>query len=159
MQTVYYIVLVPMVYFAFAVFLAGTAWRLIKIFKAPPHPATLQIYPEKKPKWLWALHDTFLFPTIRRHKPLFWFFLIAFHVALFLLVVGHLELFYDFALFQIIPHEIFLGNGIVGLVLFVCLLYFMFRRFSSPVRELSVPEDYFLLILLILVVLFGSEMD
>jgi nitrate reductase gamma subunit len=29
----------------------------------------------------------------------------------------------------------------------------------SPVKELSVPEDYYLLILLFLIVLFGSQMD
>lgn len=159
MQTIYYIVLVPMVYIAFAVFIVGTALRLIKIFRTPPHPATLQIFPEKRPKWLWALHDTFLFPTVRRHKPLLWFFLMVFHISLFLLIIGHLELFYDFQIFQIIPHQIFLGKGIVGLLAFVSLLYFIFRRFHSPVKELTVPEDYFLLILLLLLVLFGSQMD
>ena len=41
----------------------------------------------------------------------------------------------------------------------MCLLYLIFRRFQSPVKDLSVPEDYYLLILLFLIVLFGSEMD
>jgi nitrate reductase gamma subunit len=158
-QTIYYIVLVPMVYFAFAVFIVGTTLRLVKIFSTPPHPATLQIFPEKKPKWLMALLDTFLFPTVRRHKPVLWFFLMLFHICLFLLIIGHLELFYDFQIFQIIPHEVFLGKGFVGLLLVISLLYFIFRRLQSPVKELSVPEDYYLLILLLLIVLFGSEMD
>ena len=43
----------------------------------------------------------------------------------------------------------FIGKGFVGLTLAISLLYFLFRRFSSPVRDLSVPEDYFLLILLV----------
>ena len=60
---------------------------------------------------------------------------------------------------QVIPHEVFMGRGFVGLILCIALLYFLFRRLSSPVRELSVPEDYYLLILLFLTVLFGSEMD
>ena len=38
-------------------------------------------------------------------------------------------------------------------------LFFLFRRLVSPYRELSVPEDYYLLILLFLAVLFGSQMD
>ena len=159
MQTLYYIILVPMVYVAFATFFIGTAVRLIKIFKEPSHPATLQIYPEKKPGWLWALHDTFLFPTVRRHKPLLWVFLMAFHICILLLIIGHLELFGEIETLQIIPHEIFLGQGLVGLTASLALLYFLFRRFISPVRELSVPEDYYLLILLFLVVLFGSQMD
>lgn len=159
MQTLYYIILVPMVYFAFAMFFIGTAVRIIAIFKAPKHPTTLRIYPEKRPSWLWAVVDTFTFPTIRRHKPVFWVFLILFHIALLLLIIGHVELLGEIDLFQVIPHDVFLGNGVVGLVLIVCLLYFIFRRFKSPVRELSVPEDYYLLILLFLIVLFGSEMD
>ncbi len=159
MDTLYYIILVPMVYVAAAVFFFGTVVRLIKIFREPKHPATLQIYPEKKAKWLWALHDTFLFPTVRRHKPVLWVFLMLFHVCLFLLIIGHIELFGEFEIFQIIPHEIFLGQGYVGLILAIALLYFLFRRFTSPVRELSVPEDYYLLILLFLIVVFGSEMD
>ena len=159
METLYYIILVPMVYVAFAIFIIGTIVRLIKIFKEPKHPTTLQIYPEKRPKWLLGLLDTFLFPTVRRHKPLLWIFLIAFHICILLLIVGHLELFGEIDFLQIIPHEIFLGEGFVGLITTLALLYFLFRRFLSPVRELSVPEDYYLLILLFLVVLFGSQMD
>ena len=41
----------------------------------------------------------------------------------------------------------------------MALLFFLFRRIQSPVRELSIPEDYYLLILLFLTVVFGSEMD
>jgi nitrate reductase gamma subunit len=148
-----------MVYVAFATFSIGTAIRLIKIFTEPSHPATLQIFPEKNPRWLWALHDTFLFPTVRRHKPLLWVFLMAFHICILLLILGHLELFGEIETLQLIPHEIFLGKGLVGLIASIALLYFLFRRFISPVRELSVPEDYYLLILLFLVVLFGSQMD
>ncbi|MGD9327208.1 MAG: hypothetical protein PVG26_24550, partial [Desulfobacterales bacterium] len=72
MDTLIYFILVPMVYIAFAVFFIGTAVRLIKIFKTPKHPTTLQIFPDSNSKWLWALHDTFLFPTVRRHNPVLW---------------------------------------------------------------------------------------
>ena len=127
METLYYIILVPMVYVAFAVFLIGTTIRLIKIFREPKHPSTLQIFPEKQPGWLWALFDTFLFPTVRRHKPVLWIFLMAFHIGILLLIIGHLELFGDFEIFQIIPHDIFLGSGFVGLIVSIALLYFLFR--------------------------------
>jgi nitrate reductase gamma subunit len=110
-------------------------------------------------KWLRALHDTFFLPTVRRHKPLLWVFLMAFHICFLLLIVGHMELIDEFAIFQVIEHEVFLGRGVVGLILSIALLYFLFRRLMSPVKELSVPEDYFLLILLFLTVIFGSEMD
>jgi nitrate reductase gamma subunit len=148
-----------MVYAAFAVFFLGTGTRVVKMFREPRHPSTLQIFPERKPSWLWALHDTFLLPTVRRHNPVLWIFLILFHLSFLLLIVGHLELFNGFDFLQVISHEIFLGNGFVGLALAVSLLFFLFRRFLSPVRELSVPEDYYLLVLLFLAVLFGSMMD
>lgn len=159
METLYYIILVPMVYVAAGVFVIGTTARLIKLFGAPRNPSSLAIYPEKKPRWLFALSDTFLLPTVRRHKPLLWIFLMVFHLGLLFLLIGHVELFTDVAWFQIIPHEIFIGRGWVGIALIVCVLYFLFRRFHGTVRELSVPEDYLLLILLLLAALFGSQMD
>lgn len=159
MKIVYYLILVPMVYLAFLVFIVGTLVKLAKIFGSPKNPSTLQIFPQKSPAWFWALADSFLMPSVRRHKPLHWVFLMSFHLALLLLIIGHLELFEGFNLFQFIPHEIFLGRGFVGLVLSLTLLFFLFRRFASPVRDLSVPEDYYLLILLFLTVLFGAQMD
>jgi nitrate reductase gamma subunit len=158
-EALYNFVLIYMVYFSFAVFLVGITLRLVKIFGKPKPATSLQIYPEKRAKWLWALYDTFLFPTVRKHKPVLWVILLLFHACVLLLIIGHLELFREFRIFQVIPHEVFLGNGFLGLILCVTLLYFLFRRFLSPVRELSVPEDYYLLILLFLIVIFGSQMD
>jgi nitrate reductase gamma subunit len=148
-----------MVYVASAVFVLGTIIRLLKILLEPKNPTTLQIFPEQRPRWLWALLDTFLLPTVRRHKPVFWVVLMLFHIAFLLLIIGHLELIAEIKIFQIIPHEVFLGKGFVGLVLCLAVLYFLFRRLVSPYRDLSVPEDYYLLILLLLTFIFGSEMD
>ncbi len=159
MGTLYYLILIPMVYVAFAVFFVGTGIRLVKMFREPKHPATLQIFPEKRPQWFWALYDTFLLPTVRRHNPVLWVFLLMFHISFLLLIIGHLELIDEFRIFQVIEHEVFLGGGFIGLILSVALLFFLVRRFVSPNRELSVPEDYYLLILLFLTMLFGSEMD
>ena len=159
MKTLYYLVLVPMVYLAFLVFIVGTIIQGVRIWRTAKNPTTLQIFPEKKPKWLWALHDSFLLPTVRRHYPVRWVILMVFHLALLLLVIGHLELFKGFTFFQFWEHEIFLGKGFVGLTLSLALLYFLFRRFHSPTRDLSVPEDYYLIILLFLTFLFGSQMD
>ena len=52
-----------------------------------------------------------------------------------------------------------MGKGFVGLALSLALLYFLFRRFHSPTRDLSVPEDYYLILLLFLTMLFGAQMD
>jgi nitrate reductase gamma subunit len=141
------------------IFVVGTVVRLVKLFMTPKHSATLQIFPERRPRWLWALGDAFLLPATRRYKPFFWVVLMLFHLAFLLLIVGHIELIAEIKPFQVIPHEVFLGRGFVGLVLALAVLYFLFRRFVSPTKDLSVPEDYYLLILLFLSVLFGSQMD
>ena len=52
-----------------------------------------------------------------------------------------------------------LGAGLVGVGVTVPLLYFLFRRFRTPVRELSVPADYLLLILILFLFLFGDLMS
>ncbi len=159
METIYYLVLVPMVYGAFVVFGLGSVLRLAALWRRPPQPSTLRIHARRAPGWLGALADSFLLPTVRRHNPLLWVFLMIFHVCLLLLILGHLELFKRFEVLQVIEHQVFLGRGLVGLALTLALLFFLFRRFVSPNRDLSVPEDYYLLILLLLTVLFGSQMD
>lgn len=159
MDTVIYFILVPMVYLAVGVFVFGTFFRMVSIWRCPPNPSPLHIYPQKKPAWLWALWDSLSFSSVRRHKPLLWLFLMVFHIALILLFLGHLELIADIGFLQIIPHTIFLGKGFVGLALIVCAIYFLGRRFKSPVRQLSVPEDYLLLLLLLLTFVFGSQLD
>jgi nitrate reductase gamma subunit len=148
-----------MVYVAVLVFVVGVVVRILQWLRCPPLVAPSRIYPERHPAWFWALDDAFLFPTVRRHKPIQWFFLMVFHVCFVLLTIGHLELIREFEIFQIIEHQVFLGKGFVGLLLGVSLIYFLFRRFVSPNREMSVPEDYYLLILLLLTVLFGSQLD
>ena len=159
MDALIYFILVPMVYLAVGVFVIGSAGRLIAIWRRPPNPSPLNIYPKRKPTWFRALWDTFTFASVRRHKPLLWFFLMVFHIALILLFLGHLELVAEIGILQIIPHNVFLGKGFVGLALIVSVVYFIGRRFKSPVRELSVPEDYLLLLLLLLVFIFGSQLD
>ena len=159
MQTICYIILVPMVYTAFAVFIFGTVARLVRFARVPAAAPTLQIYPERRPKWLWAVYDTFTLPTVRRHNPVLWIFLMLFHACLLLLIAGHMELVANLGVVQIVRHEIFPGKGFVGLILIVSLLFFLFRRFVSPNRDLSVPEDYYLLVLLLLIAMFGSQMD
>ncbi len=159
MQTLYYLILVPMVYVAFAVFLVGTVSRLIGIAGLPVYAPTLQIFPKKGSGWVLALYDSLTLPTVRKHNPLLWIFLMLFHISFLFLIIGHIELIAKIDAFQVIFHEIFLGKGFIGLILAIALLFFLFRRFVSPNRDLSVPEDYYLLILLFLTVIFGSEMD
>ena len=158
MDTLTYVVLVPMVYVAAFVFLAGTVWRISAIVRRPAFAPTLKIFPAREPAWLYALTDAIFLPMVRRHNPVLWVFLILLHTCIILLVLGHLELFAEMPWLQVWPHEVFLGAGFVGVAGFFCLLFLLFRRFAPPAKDLSVPEDYFLLVVLLLTVVFGSEM-
>lgn len=158
MESVTYFVLVPMVYAAATVFVSATVWRIFRIMRRPAFAPTLKIFPERRPAWLHALADAFLLPMVRRHNPVLWAFLMLLHAAIALLILGHLELFAEMPWLQVWPHEVFLGAGYVGVASFACLLFLLFRRFVPPAKDLSVPEDYFLLVVLLLTVIFGLEM-
>lgn len=155
LDKVYYFVMVPMVYLAFSWCIVGITMKIIGIFRAPPHPFTLRIFPDSKTPYLRALLDAFTFPTVREHRPVLWVFLVLFHAALAVLVVAHLDLIPPLRLAPAnSPHMI--GHGVVGLVLTISVLYLLLRRFRSPVREFSVPSDYVLLLLLFLVFITGD---
>jgi nitrate reductase gamma subunit len=151
-----YLVMVPMVYLAFVLFVSGTAWRLVTVLRSPAIRGTLGLFPRDLPRPLAVARDAFLVPAAFRKDRVFWVFIVAFHVAVLFLVLGHLELAWDIPILQVIPHKIFLGAGSVGIVMMAGTLYFLFRRFGTPYRDISVPEDYLLLILLFLSVLFGA---
>lgn len=147
-----------MVYIAAAIFIIGILFKLFMVIVSPPITGTLGLFPRKIPGPIGILKDSLLVPTAWRHSKIFWFFIIAFHLAFLLLFIGHLELIREFKIIQVIRHEVFLGAGFVGIVLIITTLYFLFRRFSSPVRGISVPEDYILLLLLFLTMIFGSHL-
>lgn len=161
-DTFWYVVMVPMVYVAFAWCIIWIAIRIAGVVNAPSTPPTLRIFPDFKdpndgntgglPAAIW---DAVSMPSVRRHKPVLWAFLIIFHIAVLVLILAHLDLLPQI---QIMSPESahMIGNGAVGVVITVCLIYFLFRRFRTPVRELSVPADYLLLFLLIFVAVSGD---
>ena len=158
MQVIYYIILIPMVYAAFAVFIIGTAWQAIRIIHGLKYSLGIAVGPAKKPGVLGALYETALFPRVLKTHPVHWVFVAVFHVAFLLLILGHLELIGEIGALQAIRHEVFLGGGVIGIILFVALLFFLFRRFHAPVREISEAGNYYILVVLLLAVLFGSQL-
>jgi len=152
-----YFIMVPMVYLAFAWFLVGSIVKISGVLKAPKLPNTLRIFPETKVRSprLAAVVDALTLPTVRIHKPLLWFFLIVFHLGVGVLLLAHLDLIPQIRITaEDSPHMI--GYGAVGVVLTISVLYLLFRRFKTPVREFSVPSDYLLLFLLFCVFLTGD---
>jgi nitrate reductase gamma subunit len=158
----WYLVMVPMVYISVAWCLVWLVFKVAGILGAPKLPHTVRIFPEGKgpddppnaPLW-GAFVDAFSMPSVKKYQPTFWWFLVLFHCALTVLVISHLDILPQINIMsQDSPHMI--GNGAVGVLITVVLLYLLFRRFKTPVREVSVPGDYLMLLLLLAIVVSGD---
>jgi nitrate reductase gamma subunit len=152
---IFYFIMVPMVYFAFAWCIIGITVKVIGIIRSPKLPMTLKIFPESDTPFMAAVWDAFTMPTVRKHKPLFWIFLAAFHIAVAVLIIAHFDLVPQLRITSADSPDM-IGKGAVGVVLTVSLVYFLFRRFRTPVRELSVPADFLILALLFCIFLTGD---
>ncbi len=160
----WYFIMVPMVYFAFAWCIFWIVIKVIDVFRTPNIPATLRIFPEADTRnepehpLAAAAWDAFTMPSVRKHNAVLWVFLCIFHLSIALLILAHIDLLPNV---NIMPatSEHMIGNGVVGIAVTVSILYFLFRRFRTPVREVSVPADYLLLILLLAIVVTGDVMS
>lgn len=153
-----YFIMVPMVYLAILFCIIAIVVRIRSILRAPAQPFSLRLYPASKKPGAKAIADTFLMPQIRKSKPLFWVFLVIFHISLILLFLGHLDILPNISIVPEASRHM-IGKGLVGVGVTVPLFYFLFRRFKSPVREITVPADYLLLILILFLCLFGDLMS
>ena len=153
-----YIIMVPLVYASILALLVGIVWRIVIIMRSAPPPYPLRLYPAARNPCFAALRDAFAMPQVRRHRPLFWVFLMIYHAAFILLILGHLDILPQLRLLPSGSRHM-LGAGAVGVAVTVPLLYFLLRRLRSPYREISVPADYLLLLLLLFLFLFGDMMS
>jgi nitrate reductase gamma subunit len=153
-----YVIMVPLVYLSLLALLAGVVWRISVILRSAPPPYPLRLYPAPRNPGLAALADVFAMPQVRRHRPLFWVFLMVYHAAFLLLILGHLDILPQINLVPPASRHM-LGAGAVGVAVTVPLLYFLLRRLRSPQREISVFADYLLLLLLVFLSLFGDMMS
>jgi nitrate reductase gamma subunit len=162
-----YLVAGLMVYLAVGVFIIGMAYQISQWLGAPKTRIKTGYFPKPHTsgeQWLKVAEDSFVFPEVIKFDRWMWIFTILFHFGLLGAFVGHLRLFQEFT-----PLVELLGSkgmdrftswsgGFMGVVLIVGLLYYLLRRLNFPFKELSVPEDYFLLVLLILTVVMGNLM-
>jgi nitrate reductase gamma subunit len=156
---IYYFIMVPMVYASFGILITGLIYKLITAFFAKRFQGSLATFPKHLPRPLGVIKDALAMPVAWKNNKSLWFFLMVFHISFLLLFIGHLELIKDFKFLQIIPHQVFIGAGAVGIMLIISVLYFLFRRFKSPWREISVPEDFLFLLFLFLAVITGSHLN
>jgi nitrate reductase gamma subunit len=158
LDTLYHIIMVPMVYLAVAWCILGIAYRVVRMVRAPAPPNSLALFPRRADGHMRALIEAFTWPTILAKQPLFWAFLVAFHVGLVIIFFGHLDLFPQISICPSDSRHM-LGAGLGGLLFTAPLLYFMHRRLKEPVRLISVPADYYLLLLLFLIGLTGISIS
>lgn len=156
-----------LVYIALAVFILGLAYKVYKWFKVPKSSVRLGLFPKPQGsgrRLLRLSRDNFLFPQVLDVDRWMWLFVILLHLGGVVAFVGHLRLFQEFTFISNILGEegmsqfSLITGGTVGIVLTVTILYLLIRRFKSPYKDLTVPEDYFLLILVLLIVLMGNHL-
>jgi len=162
-----YLVAGIMVYVAVAVFVLGMVYRLYQWLSAPITRVKTGVFPKESStgaRVFRVARDAFLFPRSLEVDRWMWFFTILFHVGLLGAFVGHLRLIHEFSPLAILlgPEGMdqlsLVGGGLMGTILIVALAYYLFRRFTSPYKEMSVLEDYLLLVLLILIIVMGNHM-
>jgi nitrate reductase gamma subunit len=157
-QKIPYLIMVPMVYLAVAVFVVGILYHGVRWLTGRRHPSTLRIFDGRGPSRLGAFGDALLMPQVRRHAPWFWVFLLIYHIAFLLLILAHLDLIPGIGIMPAGSKHM-LGAGAVGVAVTVSLLYFLLRRFRGPVRDISVFGDYLLLLLLLFTFLTGDTIS
>jgi len=162
-----YLVAGVMVYVAVVVFVIGMAYQISQWLGAPKTRVKTGYFPKPHTsgeRWLKVAEDSFVFPEVIKFDRWMWIFTILFHFGLLGAFVGHLRLFQEFTpLVSLLGSKgmdrfAFWSGGFMGVVLIVGLLYYFLRRLNFPFKEVSVPEDYILLILLILTVIMGNLM-
>jgi nitrate reductase gamma subunit len=149
---------VPGVYLALAFGIFMLIVHLAKIFRAPQPPYQLALYPKVKHPVRAAMRDAFGMEQIRKRRPLFWVFLVIFHVGLIGIFLGHLDILPEIHIVSESSRNM-IGAGVFGLMVTIPVFYFIGRRFKSPVREISTPGDYILLLLFLFTFLLGDLMS
>jgi nitrate reductase gamma subunit len=87
-----------------------------------------------------------------------------FHFALFVALFGHFRLVKEFTFVSnVIGIDNLntlgaVGGGTVGITMLIALVYYLFRRFASPYKDISVPEDFLLILLLLGIAGLGVHM-
>jgi nitrate reductase gamma subunit len=156
-----------LVYVAVAVFVLGSIYKIVKWMRCPKSPIKQGLFPKPANyggRLLKLGKDNFFFPQVLDTDRWMWFFVIGMHLAGIGLFMGHTRLFGDVGIaISLLGEEgmnalgAYLGSGI-GIALFIAFSYFLIRRFKSPYKEMSTPEDYLLLVLILLLILLGDHL-
>ncbi len=151
------------------VFIGGMIYRIYAWKNLPSPKMTLFPAPESSGKqFVELMKETFLFKSLFKGDKVLWAMGWVFHAMLALILFGHLRVF------SAIPDRILMAmgrtpeqidamsaisGGAAGVVILVCLIAIMIRRMVVPrVREISSPDDFFALLLILAILLTGDAM-
>ena len=156
-------------YIAVIVLIGGVAYQLYRWRQRTPVPAHLSLFPRPEGQLARVgdmLVDLFTLKGLLKVNTLLWIGGFTMHLGLLLLILGHIRVVTDFYfLWDLIGwgedelHTFSLVAGIsAGLLFMIPLFYLFLRRFGGPVKWISTPEDYFVLVLLVGIAVTGMHM-
>jgi nitrate reductase gamma subunit len=129
--------------------------------------ANVAVYPAASTRWgLWkqVLGEVVLFSSFRKQNRELWSKTWIFHVTLLLILAGHTRLISDWPLRHLLGMSegtigavSAIGGGLFGIVALAACLLLLNRRFAlRQVREISTGEDYYVLILVLMILVTGN---
>jgi nitrate reductase gamma subunit len=151
------------------VFFGGLAYRIFDWWRTPRATVSLVVPPGSRSAGRTLreiVTEVVTFRRVFRGSRSLWVVSWLFHVSIFVFVLGHFRLFLDlnwlWDLLRLTPERVdllaLLGGGTSGTVFMVGLVALLVRRLRMPVRSLSVPSDYLLLLLLLGIAVTGNYM-
>ena len=156
-------------FFTAVVFFGGLAYR-VYTWRRRPSPAVSLVIPPKPRTVARTIGEVTTevvsFRRVLRASKRFWAVTWPFHLSILVFTLGHLRIFVNIEwlwdLLRLTPEQVellaLLGGGASGLVFMLGLIALLVRRFTMPVRSLSVPSDYVLLLLLLAIAFTGNYM-
>lgn len=157
-----------MPFFTLIVMGLGIIWRIQKWQRAAV--ANVALYPSAGTRWKLfkkVLGEIVFFSSFRKENSELWTRTWIFHVTLLLIIAGHMRLFFawtDSVLGLALSPEAIntlsaWAGGLFGLVALVTCLQLLNRRFIlQRVKEVSTGEDYYVLILVLIILITGNAL-
>ncbi len=154
-------------YITIIIFVVGLIWRLRTWWARPRAKAVL--FPAAKSNIgmvTRVARDIVLFGKTFSMSKSLWVMAVLFHMGLLLVVLGHLrtvmEIGFLWNLLNLDAHgieSVAFGMGMTaGGIILVGVILLLSRRFTPTMRIISIFEDYFVLFMLLVTILFGMVM-
>ena len=151
------------------VFFGGIAYRAFDWWRTPRAAVSLAVPPGSRSAGRTLseiLTEVVTFRRVFKGSRSLWVVSWLFHLSIFVFVMGHLRLFLNldwlWNLLRLTPEQVevlaLIGGGTSGMVFMLGLVALLVRRLRMPVRSLSVPSDYLLLVLLLAIAVTGNYM-